>query len=671
MTAHEFAVNGRFLTQEITGVQRYARNILTAMDPLLAGKGQCAQIITPSGADDLRLATLPQIGTGGPGGHAWEQFVLPGKWSGRLLNLCNTAPVAKNDQIICIHDANIFAYGQSYGAAFRQYYSWLQSLVARRSLRIATVSAASARQIARYLPVRAEDIAIVPNGHEHALAWDPDLAKIAPSVLRGKQRQFVMAVGSQAQHKNMQLLIDIAPKLSELGIDVVIAGGSGSVFAKNEIDARPNVAAIGRVTDHDLAYLMERALCLVFPSWTEGFGLPIVEAMARGCPVISSDRASMPEVCGAAAMLASPADPDAWVRHIRAVHDSSGLRQDLVEKGRERARMFSWKNTADEYLDLLNSPHARIRGPRNKAEIWRGQRVAVIVATRGRPEIVGASVRYLLEKQSLKPVQTIVSCVMESDAGDLRNVEGVTVVTGPAGSSTQRNLGLSLLADDIDVVAFFDDDFVADKDWLAVAAATFLDERDVVGFTGDVLIDDIKGTGLKFDEAVRVVESDRSRNPRQWIEPFSPYGCNMAFRASAIGDVRFDERLVLYGWLEDRDFAATVAGGRGRCVKCTDARGVHMGVKGGRVAGEQFGYSQIVNPIYMLRKGTMTRTEAVNQIFRNVSSNIIKAARPEPYIDRLGRLRGNRIGMADIVRGRVEPERAARIAEIVGGRDAG
>jgi hypothetical protein len=135
----------------------------------------------------------------------------------------------------------------------------------------------------------------------------------------------------------------------------------------------------------------------------------------------------------------------------------------------------------------------------------------------------------------------------------------------------------------------------------------------------------------------------------------------MAFRLSAIGDLRFDERLVLYGWLEDRDFGAALAKRGGRLIKSASARGVHMGVKSGRVAGNRLGYSQIVNPIYMLGKGTMTFSQVTGQIFRNVSSNIVGVVKPEPFVDRRGRLRGNLQGFADVLRGRVEPERAAAI----------
>jgi GT2 family glycosyltransferase len=285
--------------------------------------------------------------------------------------------------------------------------------------------------------------------------------------------------------------------------------------------------------------------------------------------------------------------------------------------------------------------------------------VAVVVATLGRPDIVTATLKHLLETQSLKPAAVIVSCASVEDTGEAAELPAVTVVTGPRGLAAQRNAALAALPAGIDVVVFFDDDFVSDADWLAAAARTFRDEPDVVAFTGHVLADGIKGPGLSFEEAVRIVESANSPTSYSRIEPFSPYGCNMAFRLSAIGDLRFDERLVFYGWLEDRDFGGTLAKRGGRLIKCASARGVHMGVKRGRVAGDRLGYSQVVNPIYLFRKGTMTLGQVAGQIFRNVASNVARAARPEPFIDRRGRLRGNLRGLADVLRGRFEPERAA------------
>src|SRR5580704_12167584 len=288
--------------------------------------------------------------------------------------------------------------------------------------------------------------------------------------------------------------------------------------------------------------------------------------------------------------------------------------------------------------------------------------IAVVVATLGRPDIVTAMLNHLLETQTVKPTAVIVSCVLHEDAGNTASLPAVRVVTGRPGSSAQRNAGLAALPTGIDVVVFFDDDFVADANWLAAAARTFRDEPEVVAFTGRVLADGVKGgPGLSFDDAVRILGAVDRPAPRSHIEPCCPYGCNMAFRLSAIGDLRFDERLVLYGWLEDRDFSAALAKRGGRLIKCASASGVHMGVKVGRVAGDRFGYSQVVNPIYMLRKGTMTVGQVASHLFRNITSNVTRALRPEPFIDRRGRLRGNLRGLADVLQGCIEPERAAAI----------
>lgn len=656
-----FAVNGRFLSQEMTGVQRYARNVVTALDASLAAAGQGATLIAPRCADAMALQAIDTICGGRLKGHAWEQIELPRLWGGRLLNLCNTAPAMKGDQVVCIHDANVFTAPDSYGRGFRTAYQALQPLLARRSARIATVSQASARQLARHLPLRAAEIAVLPNGHEHALAWNPAKAERVPQLLAARadaSRPFVLALGSRARHKNLALLATVAPRLAELGIDVVIAGGGSGIFAPEQLAQAANLQLLGRVSDDDLALLLEQALCLAFPSWTEGFGLPILEAMARGCPVISSDCASMPEVCGDAALLASPADPEAWVEHIRVLAGSAALRQELSGRGRERLPQFSWRSTAEGYLDLAQSPKARRAAP--AAPAIATPRIAAVIATRGRPEVVTETVLHLLAHQTLKPDSVIVSCIDPADAGGLQGRNDVVVLTGPAGLAAQRNTALANLPPGTEIVAFFDDDFVVHQDWLAAAAQAFRDEASIVAFTGRVLADGATGPGIALAEAMKLVVAPPTSD-WSWIEPYSPYGCNMAFRLASIGDLRFDERLVLYGWLEDRDFAAGLARRGGRLVKSADAIGVHMGVKGGRMAGERFGYSQIVNPLYMLRKGTMTLGQVADHLFRNMSANFGRSLRPEPFIDRRGRLRGNLLGIADILRGRMQPERAAAL----------
>ena len=659
MSGPTFAINGRFFGQQITGVQRYARGVVEALDQDRSRTGSMGVVLTPSGVKVPRFRNLSHRTLGPAGGHLWEQAVLPVRWSGRILNLCNTAPAIRTDQIVCIHDANVFRNPDSYGRMFRMVYRSLLPMLASRSARIATVSHDAAKQIAAILPVAERDIAVLPNGHEHALLWDPAHSTLPDDI--GLKRPFVLVLGSRARHKNLALLLDIAPALDALGVDLFVAGGGAAIFAEVVESKHRNVCRLGTVSDDDLALLMDRALCLAFPSITEGFGLPIVEAMARGCPVVSSDRASMPEVCGGAALFAPPDAPEIWLSQIGTLLGSNQLCTDLAGRGLEQVKLFSWKETAEGYQALLADPLGTPRGGANLEPASLLPRVAVAIATRGRPEVVTQTVRLLLETQTHAPVFVVISCADPADAGDCATLPGVVVINGPPGLAAQRNAALDALPLDAEIVAFFDDDFVADPKWLEAAARSFCSSADIVGLTGNVLADDVKGPGLTFATALAIVSAPSVPTSWKMIEPYSPYGCNMAFRASAIRGRRFDERLVLYGWLEDRDFAASLAKEGGRFVKIAAARGVHMGAKGGRGRGEPLGYSQVVNPLYMHRKGTMTVLLVADHLARNIGSNLIGSFRPEPHVDRLGRLQGNLRAMLDVALGRIEPERAANL----------
>ncbi|QGY04189.1 glycosyltransferase [Methylobacterium mesophilicum SR1.6/6] len=662
-TLGSFGINGRFLTQPMTGVQRYAMNVSRAMSAVLVARGETVPLLSPRDAQDPDLDGLPLLRIGGQGGQRWEQFALPRAWPDALLNFCNTAPVLKKDQVVCIHDANVFVAPESYGFAFRTFYKTLQPVLAKRAARIVTVSRFSATQIAQHLGLKVSDIVVLPNGHEHVRQWDPGQATRARSALRrdpdGVARPFVLALGSRARHKNLRLLLQLAPELAALGIDLVVAGGHAGIYAQEDLQHSDNVQSIGFVTDHDLAFLMEHALCLAFPSLTEGFGLPALEAMALGCPVVSTDRASLPEICGDAALFAPPDQPHRWMAHIRELATNCSLRAELIDRGRAQASLFTWNDTAQGYFDCMRSPKRRPSAPTPTAKPL--PNVAVVIATLGRPGIVTQTLQRILDRQTHKPAAVIVSCTAVADAGEAAANPDVTIVTGRPGLAAQRNAALAALPDSIDVVAFFDDDFVPAADWLSIATRQFRDEPDLVGFTGQVIADGIKGPGLQFDEVDRLLNALQAVEPTALIDGYSPYGCNMAFRRSAIGTLRFDERLVLYGWLEDRDFGAALAAKGGRLVQCMEARGVHLGVKSGRVSGDRLGYSQVVNPLYMLRKGTMTFSQVTGQIFRNVVSNLARWPVPESFIDRRGRLRGNVKGAMDALRGRVEPERALQI----------
>jgi hypothetical protein len=182
----------------------------------------------------------------------------------------------------------------------------------------------------------------------------------------------------------------------------------------------------------------------------------------------------------------------------------------------------------------------------------------------------------------------------------------------------------------------------------------------VNGMTGHLIADGILGPGISDAEATALVEEydalpfdEPARVLKDGLAGL--YGCNMAYRLSAIGAQRFDERLPLYGWQEDVDFAARVPGGR---IKTDAFAGVHRGIKSGReTSGARLGYSQIVNPWYLTLKGTLGWRTALRLALRNMAANHLKAMRPEPWINRIDRARGNWIGLADILRGRADPGR--------------
>lgn len=282
--------------------------------------------------------------------------------------------------------------------------------------------------------------------------------------------------------------------------------------------------------------------------------------------------------------------------------------------------------------------------------------IAVVYATRGRAGVLAESLR-LVRHQTMQPDLVLISCVAPSDAPDTSDDVRTRVILSRPGLTFQRNAALEALPSSIDVVAFFDDDFLPHEDWLATAVAAFTARPELVGVTGRLLADGIHDGGLTVEEGLRLLETPGSPSDIRGDEPYSPYGCNMAFAMRHIEGLRFDERLVLYGWQEDRDFGS-LAARRGLLLRLENALGVHLGVRSARVPGRKLGYSQIVNPLYLVRKGTMRPGEAAGHIGRNFGRNLLRSLRPEPWIDRRGRLAGNMFGLLDVCRGRLRPERA-------------
>lgn len=310
---------------------------------------------------------------------------------------------------------------------------------------------------------------------------------------------------------------------------------------------------------------------------------------------------------------------------------------------------------ADENLAVTRS--ARFESASGFPERTHALRIAVGVATTGRPAIV-AQMLARLERQSRQPDAIVIAipCEADLDAGSHARPD-LRILFSDRGASRQRNVILDALRD-VDLICFFDDDFVAGDDYLAAVVRAFEADPTLVAATGHVLADGINGSGYSFGEAERVL-ADGTPNADETVVPvYSAYGCNMIFRCSAIraGAVRFDEALPAYSWLEDLDFSRRIAS-FGGVARIEAAVGVHLGVKSGRTSGRRFGYSQISNPIYLVRKGTFAWPRAVWLMTRNVGRNLTRSVRPESYIDRRGRLAGNFAALIDLLRGRMHPTR--------------
>jgi GT2 family glycosyltransferase len=288
-------------------------------------------------------------------------------------------------------------------------------------------------------------------------------------------------------------------------------------------------------------------------------------------------------------------------------------------------------------------------------------RLAVGIASAGRPALLAEMLKRL--STQTRPADAVVVCA--PSATDVEGVAeacpGVTLLTGVRGLPRQRNAIIDHLST-CDVVVFFDDDFIPCDHYLESVERIMLACPDIVMTTGKVLADGILGPGLTLETADLTVKTGWTAGDGRLDPVYNGYGCNMSVRLAPVREHRleFDSNLPLYGWLEDVDFSRRLAS-HGRLVRSEATRGVHLGNKQGRQPGQRLGYSQVANPLYLMRKGTMSRDRALSQIARNLAKNILRSFYPEPWVDRRGRLSGNMLAAFHAAIGRIEPDYILKI----------
>lgn len=350
-----YNLNGRFLSQPLTGVQRYASEVLRAV----SGR--------PKTTIDLHLPFLVSYTQDSGGnvrvvadsrfkGQLWEQLVLGvSRRRGVLLNLCNTYPVLARRQIVVVHDASVYAVPDGYTRVFTGFYRLLFWLLRfKRSTRIVTDSEFSRGELVRYAGLPAERITVVYCGADHWERISPEHG-ILDRLGLGSGRPFVLAVASDNPNKNLPRLVAAFRTLQRKDLCLVLVGGCNSrVFSQSDLATAENIIRAGYLTDAELAALYGAATCFVFPSLYEGFGLPPLEAMSFGCPVLVSREASLPEVCGDAALYCDGYDVTDIAAGIAKLVDTPELRAELSAAGRQRAARFRWRDTADALLKIAD-----------------------------------------------------------------------------------------------------------------------------------------------------------------------------------------------------------------------------------------------------------------------------------------------------------------------------
>jgi glycosyltransferase involved in cell wall biosynthesis len=359
MSKRLWTVNGDFTSLKPAGVARYAMEVVRALDTLAAEghpltHGLDMTLVVPAEPQELALRNMgvkivpefrsprmPQF---------WVQMQLPWHVRGGLVSLCNLAPVTIGRHIACIHDLHTFTMPESYSPGFRRAHKLILPLLGQRARFITTISEHSRSQLIQYRVARPEKIVVAYNGADHAARWDATKSNFEIGF-----RPFALCLGQRQKYKNIELVLKIATALDAMGLDIYITGD----FDAEELPLPPeglprNVRFTGHLTDEGLAKALDGAVCFLFPSRSEGFGLPAVEAMARGCPVVASSAPSLPEICGEGALYAAPDDAGSWIDAVRRLCGDEYFRRKQAAKSRERAKRYTWRGVAEVYLELMH-----------------------------------------------------------------------------------------------------------------------------------------------------------------------------------------------------------------------------------------------------------------------------------------------------------------------------
>jgi glycosyltransferase involved in cell wall biosynthesis len=315
--------------RETGGVERVAREMATRL---------------PALRPDRYVVVRPRPRLAHRAGHAWEQLALPllAREADLLYCPANLAPLASGRNAVVIHDLAALAHSEWYGRAYVAWQRLVLPRIARAARLVLTVSGFARDEIVDRLGVHEGSVAVVPNGVSDGFSPEADPAPAAAALRL--ERPYVLALATRSARKNLAALSTAARRLGELGIELVTAGSGRGYLRGGE---RPPGRELGYVPEHLLPGLYAGARGFAMPSLYEGFGLPCLEAMACGTPVVAANKAALPETCGGAALLVDPTQPDGFADALARAATDEDERARLIAAGRERAAPFTWQRTAE------------------------------------------------------------------------------------------------------------------------------------------------------------------------------------------------------------------------------------------------------------------------------------------------------------------------------------